>query len=40
MSGQRAGVFTKLSDTRYSHRDEVDEGAGWRGVWEKVCDKR
>jgi hypothetical protein len=33
-------VFTKLSDTRYSHRDEADEGAGFQGVWEKVCDKQ
>ncbi len=33
-------IFTRVSDTRYTHRDEVDAGAGWQVQWEKTCAKR
>ncbi|MEJ7729530.1 MAG: hypothetical protein WKG00_09960 [Polyangiaceae bacterium] len=37
--GKERAVFSKLSETRYSHRVEVDEGNGFKPVWEKVCNK-
>ncbi len=33
-------VFTKLGETRYSHRAEVDTGHGYRVEFEKSCAKR
>jgi hypothetical protein len=35
----RRTVFTRLSDHRYSHREEADTGQGFQPVWEKVCEK-
>jgi hypothetical protein len=32
-------IFTKLSDTKYTHRDERDVGSGWELQWEKTCEK-
>ena len=32
-------MFSELSETRYSHRAEVDEGHGFKPTWEKVCNK-
>jgi hypothetical protein len=40
-SGRRErAIFTMLSDTRYSHRSEVDAGEGYRVDFEKTCRKR
>ncbi len=33
-------VMTKLGADRYSHRDEADDGGGFKPVWEKVCVRR
>ena len=37
--GKKRTIFTKLGETRYSHREEADDGSGFHGVWEKVCEK-
>lgn len=40
-SGRRErAIFTMLSDTRYAHRNEVDQGGGYRVDFEKTCRKR
>lgn len=33
-------VFTRLGETRYSHRAEVDTGGGYRVEFEKTCTKQ
>lgn len=33
-------VFTRLGETRYSHRAEVDTGSGYRVEFEKTCSKQ
>jgi hypothetical protein len=37
--GKERAVFSKLGETRYSHRVEADQGNGFQPVWEKVCNK-
>ncbi len=32
-------VMTRSGADRYSHRDEQDEGEGFKPVWEKVCSR-
>lgn len=39
VSPKHRTIFTKLSDTKYTHRDEQDMGAGWELDWEKTCEK-
>lgn len=33
-------IFTRLGETRYSHRAEVDTGGGYRVEFEKTCTKQ
>jgi hypothetical protein len=38
-SGKTRMTFTKLDDAHYTHKAEVDSGAGWKLGFEKTCHK-